>query len=93
MLGYAYQNGGLPLSAEAVEKAIEMNGEAVKMNIAAFRYGRRAAVDPQALEALIAPQAGAEQDSLKLSQSFGETRRSPRRLPHRLPEQALCAAL
>ena len=73
MLGYAYQNGGLPLSAEAVEKAIEMNGEAVAMNIAAFRYGRRAAVAPEALESLIAPRPAEENDSLKMSQSFGET--------------------
>ena len=73
MLGYAYQRGTLPLSAEAVEKAIEMNGEAVPMNIAAFRYGRRAAVDPKALEALIEPKQGEDNDSLKLSQSFDET--------------------
>jgi indolepyruvate ferredoxin oxidoreductase len=73
MLGYAYQHGALPLSAEAVEKAIEMNGEAVPMNIAAFRYGRRAAVDPAALEALIAPPTQEQNDSLKLSQSFDET--------------------
>ena len=55
MLGYAYQTGALPLSAEAIERAIEMNGEAVAMNIAAFRYGRRAAVDPATLEALVKP--------------------------------------
>jgi indolepyruvate ferredoxin oxidoreductase len=73
MLGYAYQLGALPLSAEAVEQAIEMNGEAVRMNIAAFRYGRRAAVDPKALEALIEPKQGEDNDSLKLSQSFDET--------------------
>jgi indolepyruvate ferredoxin oxidoreductase len=73
MLGYAFQVGALPLSAEAIERAIEMNGEAVPMNIAAFRYGRRAAVDPAALEALIAPRPQAENDSLRLSQSFGET--------------------
>ncbi len=73
MLGYAYQLGALPLSAEAIEKAIEMNGEAVPMNIAAFRYGRRAAVDPKALEALIEPKQGEDNDSLKLSQSFDET--------------------
>jgi indolepyruvate ferredoxin oxidoreductase len=73
MLGYAYQLGALPLTAEAIEKAIEMNGEAVVMNTSAFRYGRRAAVDPKAVESLVRPQAGLENDSLKLSQSFDET--------------------
>ncbi|MFN3548892.1 MAG: indolepyruvate ferredoxin oxidoreductase family protein, partial [Mesorhizobium sp.] len=43
MLGFACQLGGLPVSAEAIEKAIELNGQAVAMNVAAFRWGRRAA--------------------------------------------------
>ncbi len=73
MLGYAYQLGALPLSAEAIERAIEMNGEAVSMNVSAFRYGRRAVVDPKAVEALIAPRPQEQNDSLKLSQSFAET--------------------
>ncbi len=73
MLGYAYQAGALPLSAEAIERAIEMNGEAVAMNVAAFRYGRRAAIDPSALEALVKPAPQAVNDSLQLSQSFAET--------------------
>jgi indolepyruvate ferredoxin oxidoreductase len=72
MLGFAYQLGALPLSAEAIERAIEMNGEAVPMNVAAFRYGRRAAVDPAAVESLVAPQQEAN-DALKFSQSFAET--------------------
>jgi len=72
MLGYAYQLGALPVSGEALEKAIEMNGEAVKMNIAAFRYGRRAAVDPQAVAALVAPAPQQQNDSLKLSESLDE---------------------
>ncbi len=45
LIGYAWQKGGLPLSSEAIERAITLNGEAVSMNIAAFRWGRRAAVD------------------------------------------------
>jgi indolepyruvate ferredoxin oxidoreductase len=73
MLGYAYQSGALPLSSESIERAIEMNGEAVAMNVAAFRYGRRAAVDPAALEALVKPAPELVNDSLKLSQSFAET--------------------
>jgi indolepyruvate ferredoxin oxidoreductase len=73
MLGFAYQTGALPLSAEAIEKAIEMNGEAVAMNVAAFRYGRRAAVDPGAVERLVKPSPELANDSLRLSQSFDET--------------------
>jgi indolepyruvate ferredoxin oxidoreductase len=73
MLGYAYQLGALPLSAEAIEKAIEMNGEAVAMNLSAFKYGRRAAIDPAAVQSLVAPKPQEENDSLKLSQSFDET--------------------
>ncbi len=53
MLGFAYQNGGLPLSAEAIEKAIELNGQAVEMNIGAFRWGRRAAHDPEFVRSLV----------------------------------------
>jgi indolepyruvate ferredoxin oxidoreductase len=72
MLGYAYQLGALPVSGEALEKAIELNGEAVPMNLAAFRYGRRAAVDPAAVEALVAPAPQEENPSLTLTQSFDE---------------------
>src|ERR1700756_3988151 len=53
MLGYAYQKGSLPLSAEAIEKAIEVNGVSIKMNTEAFRLGRLAVVDPARLEAMM----------------------------------------
>ncbi len=42
LVGYAYQLGGLPLSAEAILKAIELNGEAVAMNQSAFQWAARA---------------------------------------------------
>src|SRR5206468_3288331 len=45
MLGYAYQQGLVPVSAEAIDRAIELNGVAVEFNRRAFRWGRRAAVD------------------------------------------------
>jgi indolepyruvate ferredoxin oxidoreductase len=72
MVGYAYQLGALPLSAEAIEKAIELNGEAVPMNLAAFRFGRRAAHDAASVEALIKPAPEAMSDARRLSESFDE---------------------
>ena len=72
-LGYCYQIGALPVSAEAIEKAIELNGEEVAMNLAAFRYGRRAAADPAAIAALAKPAPEAANESLSFSRSFAET--------------------
>ncbi|PRG04487.1 indolepyruvate ferredoxin oxidoreductase family protein [Burkholderia ambifaria] len=46
LLGMACQLGNLPVSPQAIEKAIELNGEAAAMNLAAFRWGRRAAHAP-----------------------------------------------
>jgi indolepyruvate ferredoxin oxidoreductase len=70
LVGYAYQIGALPLSAEAIERAIELNGEAVEMNKAAFRYGRYAAADRAAIEKLAVPK---ELDEVRrLSQSLDE---------------------
>ncbi len=54
MLGYAWQKGCVPLSEEALLRAIELNGVAVADNRAAFLWGRRAAHDPQAVERLVA---------------------------------------
>ena len=51
MLGVAYQSGRIPVSAEAIERAIELNGVAVEMNKGAFLWGRLAAHDPAATEA------------------------------------------
>jgi indolepyruvate ferredoxin oxidoreductase len=70
MLGYAYQLGALPLSAAAIERALELNGEAVPMNIAAFGWGRRAALDLAAVEKLAAPAVA--DPVVALSQSFDE---------------------
>ncbi|WP_333984246.1 indolepyruvate ferredoxin oxidoreductase family protein [Ectopseudomonas khazarica] len=55
MLGFAYQRGLVPVSAEAIDKAIELNGVAVQLNQQAFLWGRRAAHDMAAVEKLAAP--------------------------------------
>jgi indolepyruvate ferredoxin oxidoreductase len=59
MLGYAWQRGLVPVSGEALERAIALNGAAVAMNTRAFRWGRRAAVDLAAVRAAATPPAGA----------------------------------
>lgn len=64
MLGFACQHGGLPVSTEAVERAIELNGQAVAMNISAFRWGRRAAHDPAAVKAMVEAARGPEKPAL-----------------------------
>jgi indolepyruvate ferredoxin oxidoreductase len=71
MLGFAYQRGLIPVSAEAIDKAIELNGAAVKMNQAAFLWGRRMAVDPAAVERVIAPKEAA-QAAARMSESLDE---------------------
>ena len=72
MLGYAFQKGLVPVSSDAINKAIELNGAAVKMNQAAFLWGRRAAVDLAALERLIAPKADAA-PAMEISRTLEET--------------------
>jgi indolepyruvate ferredoxin oxidoreductase len=51
VLGYAYQAGYVPLSAASIRRAIELNGEAVEMNLAAFAWGRAAFANPASLDA------------------------------------------
>ncbi len=71
LLGYAYQQGLVPLSAEAIERAIELNAVAVEFNTNAFRWGRRAAVDRAFVEARATP-AAAQPPSHRLSESPDE---------------------
>ncbi|WIH05149.1 indolepyruvate ferredoxin oxidoreductase family protein [Xanthomonas translucens pv. graminis] len=50
MLGYAWQQGLVPLSYAALMRAIELNGAAVAMNQQAFAWGRLAALDLAAVQ-------------------------------------------
>ncbi len=72
MLGYAWQKGLVPLSAEALLRAIELNGAAVEENRRAFNWGRRAAHDPAGVEA-IAQGGEAKLPTHRLSTSLDET--------------------
>lgn len=44
LAGYAYQQGLIPISSQAIEEAITLNGASVEMNMKAFRLGRMAAL-------------------------------------------------
>ncbi len=55
MIGFAYQKALVPVSSEAIECAIEFNGVSVDANKQAFLWGRRAAHDLEAVQALARP--------------------------------------
>ena len=52
MLGYAWQQGRVPLNHASLMRAIELNGVQVDNNKLAFEWGRRAAHDLLAVQAL-----------------------------------------
>ena len=52
LVGYAWQKGLIPLSEQAIMQAIELNDVAVEWNQDAFRWGRRAAYDLNAVKEL-----------------------------------------
>ncbi|MBS0222609.1 MAG: indolepyruvate ferredoxin oxidoreductase family protein [Proteobacteria bacterium] len=55
MLGYAWQKGLVPLSFEALMRAIELNGVAVETSKRTFAWGRLAAHNLSAVEAAAKP--------------------------------------
>lgn len=52
LLGFACQRGLLPVSLEALERAIDLNGVAVTANLRAFTWGRLAADDLASVRAV-----------------------------------------
>ncbi len=72
LIGMASQNGSLPLSVEAIENAIELNGVAVNANLKAFRAGRILAFDRKRLAGLLQPPSRMRNASLEESAEFFE---------------------
>jgi indolepyruvate ferredoxin oxidoreductase len=54
LVGCAYQRGWLPVSERALTRAIELNGVAVALNLAAFQWGRFIAAFPERIDELTA---------------------------------------
>ena len=54
LLGYAWQQGRVPLSQAAIRRAFELNGTQIENNLAAFEWGRRCAHNLGEVKALFA---------------------------------------
>jgi indolepyruvate ferredoxin oxidoreductase len=75
MLGFAWQQGLIPLSATAILRAIELNEVAIDSNKQAFLWGRRASVDLAKVNEIAAPKAtqtSVVSISRKISESLDE---------------------
>lgn len=55
VFGAAWQRGAVPISGDAIRRAIELNGTAVARNLQAFEYGRWAALHPDDAARLTSP--------------------------------------
>ncbi|WP_369882084.1 indolepyruvate ferredoxin oxidoreductase family protein [Acidovorax sp. HMWF018] len=64
MLGFAYQRGLIPVTADAIEQAIELNGAQQQMNRDAFLWGRRTVVDPDAVGRMLSTLQASQRASL-----------------------------
>jgi indolepyruvate ferredoxin oxidoreductase len=74
LLGYALQRGMLGVSAEGLERAIELNGVAVELNKRAVGLGRLLAADPAAVDRLLGHQAPAPTDEPQDALAIAEQR-------------------
>ncbi|QIR14985.1 indolepyruvate ferredoxin oxidoreductase family protein [Shewanella aestuarii] len=71
MVGYAFQKGLIPVSAKAIEKAIELNGIAIQFNLNAFNIGRLLAHEPQKVIGLLS-QTGKVKSEFKPLENVNE---------------------
>ncbi|HWH92634.1 MAG TPA: indolepyruvate ferredoxin oxidoreductase family protein [Baekduia sp.] len=62
LIGAAYQAGCLPLTADALEHAIRLNGAAVEKNLAAFAWGRAVVAAPEAVQQVLERGVAADGD-------------------------------
>ena len=93
LIGAAYQAGLMPMSAAAIEQAIQLNGIQIKANQNAFRTGRLAVADPNWLASLELRRQGSVEIPPPISpaaqgliDSVAATGELKRLLAHRVPE-------
>ena len=93
MVGFAYQLGALPLSADAIEQAIALNGEAVPMNLGGLPLGPPRRARSRRRRGAGQAQGRRPRREPHLVAVVRGNGGSARGLPHRLSKQALRAAL
>ena len=86
MLGFAWQQGLVPVSFEALSRAIELNGVAVERNRQAFAWGRLLSADPDAVHK-------AAGDKPEEPETLDQVIARRVGLPDRLSECRLCGPL
>ncbi len=89
LLGAAYQHGCLPVSADAIEQAIRLNGAAVEKSLSAFRWGRAAIAFPELVDEIlnpVSPEPVVEGRALSILEATGATGELRRLLAVRIPE-------
>lgn len=74
LLGYAFQQGTIPLSLSSIEKAIELNGIAVESNKRSFAWGRKAAASRKEVEKIALPESSADIIEIETLDSMIEKR-------------------
>lgn len=72
LLGCAYQLGMIPISAQALMRAIEINGAAVDANKRAFQWGRLVTHDPEAAERYVSTRDAVAQGDKVMSANLDE---------------------
>ncbi|MEY2926517.1 MAG: hypothetical protein RL367_994, partial [Pseudomonadota bacterium] len=72
MLGFAVQNGLVPLTLGAIEEAIKLNGTQVKASLQVFNWGRLAAHDRARLDQFLA-RTGVSEIGAPLSQNLDDS--------------------
>jgi indolepyruvate ferredoxin oxidoreductase len=89
LLGAAYQHGCLPVSADAIEQAIRLNGAAVEKSLASFRWGRASVSHPDLVHDVLNPETPepvVDGKALKILEATGATGELRRLLAIRIPE-------
>ncbi|WP_426705397.1 DUF6537 domain-containing protein [Corynebacterium auriscanis] len=87
-LGMALQAGAVPVSVDAIERALTANGKSVDKNIQALRWGRMIIAEPQRVEQLV-EQYRSQQDFLTVRARPATVRHVAAQLPALSEEPAL----